>query len=184
MAKKEKDYTKIKGWGVDSDPKNDPTYPMRLRANDDHKGYSWKRPPQQSVNIEALHSNERPNITAVFGVSAPLSGLSGMLRRLAFRYSEGSFAHWIPLLIADRVNVVEGVVSDLAHGHVPNIFAEKGLRAEWKYNRKRTALRIVIAAFTAATIVGALTMQSHRTQMRREAVKHGKGKHKWLFGRG
>jgi hypothetical protein len=30
-----KDYSHIKGWGVDADPKNDPTYPMKHRTNDE-----------------------------------------------------------------------------------------------------------------------------------------------------
>jgi hypothetical protein len=27
------DPKQIKGWGIDADPKNDPTYPMRARMN-------------------------------------------------------------------------------------------------------------------------------------------------------
>jgi hypothetical protein len=80
----------------------------------------------------------------------PPSGLSGAIRRFAFRYSENSYLHWLPLLLADRVNVVEGIVDDLAHGHVPNIFAEKGYKTEWKHDR--TGLIIKLA--TAAAIVG------------------------------
>jgi hypothetical protein len=78
------DPSKIKGWGVDADPKNDPTYPMKKRQNGEHAGYSWKRPPQQPNNVEVLHSNERPNVSAAFGTSTPPSGLSGMIRRVAF----------------------------------------------------------------------------------------------------
>lgn len=145
----------IKGWGVDADPKNDPTYPMKKRTNEEHEGYNWSRPTQQPINIEVLHSNERPNVTAVFGTSVPPSGLSGMIRRFAFRYGEGSFAHWIPLIVADRVNVVEGVVDDLLHGKVPNIFAEQGMNAEWKYNRKGLIKKIAVGAVltTAALAV-------------------------------
>ena len=72
-----KDPSQIKGWGVDADPKNDPTYPMKNRNNGEHAGYNWKRPPQQPITIEVLHSNERPNVTSVFGTSTPPSGLSG-----------------------------------------------------------------------------------------------------------
>ena len=75
--------------------------------------------------VEVLHSNERPDLTSVFGTSTPPSGPSGSLRRLAFRYSESSYGHWLPLVLADRVSVVEGVVGDLKHGHVPNILAER-----------------------------------------------------------
>jgi len=142
--------SQLPGWNIDNDPENDPTYPMRTRTPDDHKGYSWERPTQQPINIEVLHSIERPNVTAVFGTSVPPSGLSGVIRRFAFKYSENSYLHWLPLLLADRVNVVEGVIDDLAHGHVPNIFAEKGYKTEWKHDRAG----LIIKLATAAAIAG------------------------------
>ncbi len=141
-----KDYAHIKGWGVDADPKNDPTYPMKNRNNGEQAGYSWERPPQQPINVEVLHSNERPNVTAVFGTSTPPAGLSGMIRRIAFKYSESSYGHWLPLMLADRVSVVEGVLDDLKHGHVPNIFAERGWKAEWQHNRTNLVRRVLVGA--------------------------------------
>ena len=139
-----KEHPQIKGWGVDADPKNDPTYPMKYRNNGEHAGYSWARPPQQPITIEILHSNERPNVTSVFGTSTPPSGLSGVIRRIAFRYSESSYGHWLPLMLADRVSVVEGFLGDLKHGHVPNTFAERGWKAEWKHNRTSLVRRILV----------------------------------------
>ncbi len=141
-----KDYAHIKGWGVDADPKNDPTYPMKNRNNGEQAGYSWERPTQQPINVEVLHSNERPNVTAVFGTSTPPAGLSGMIRRIAFKYSESSYGHWLPLMLADRVSVVEGVLDDLKHGHVPNIFAERGWKAEWQHNRTNLVRRVLVGA--------------------------------------
>jgi hypothetical protein len=58
-----------------------------------------------------------------------------MIRRFAFHYSESSYGHWLPLMLADRVNAVEGVLDDLASGHVPNVLAERGWNAEWRHNR-------------------------------------------------
>jgi hypothetical protein len=147
------DPSQIKGWGVDANPKNDPTYPMKNRNNGEHAGYSWERPPQQPTSVEILHSNERPNVTAAFGTSTPPSGLSGMIRRFAFNYSENSYGHWLPLMLADRVGVVEGVVVDLAHGHVPNIFGEMGWKAEWKHNRKSLVTRVAVCAVLASAAV-------------------------------
>jgi hypothetical protein len=149
-----KDYTHIKGWGIDADPENDPTYPMKHRSNEEHEGYNWERPTQQPVNIEVLHSNERPNITAVFGTSVPPSGLSGVIRRFAFKYGEGSYGHWLPLLLADRVNEVEGILGDILHGHVTNIFAEKGMKAAWKYNRRSVLKKALIGTvFASAALI-------------------------------
>lgn len=162
MENTAKNYTHIKGWGVDADPKNDPTYPMKHRTNEEHKGYSWERPPQQPINIEVLHSNERPNITAVFGTSVPPKGLSGMIRRFAFKYGEGSYGHWLPLILADRVNVVEGIVDDLIHGHIPNIFAERGWKAEWKYNRKGFTQKIIVGTVLTSAAVALLYLNNNK----------------------
>ena len=148
-----KDYQQVKGWGVDADPKNDPTYPMKRRTNAEHAGYTWERPPQQPATVEVLHSNERPNLTAVFGTSTPPAGLSGMLRRFAFRYSESNLGHWLPLIVADRVSMVEGVVGDLTRGHLPNIFAELGWKAEWKHNRRNFIGRILLRAALVSAAV-------------------------------
>jgi hypothetical protein len=46
-------------------------------------------------------------------------------------------------MLADRVSVVEGVLGDLKHGHVPNVFAERGWKAEWKHNRTSLVGRIL-----------------------------------------
>jgi hypothetical protein len=143
------DPSQVKGWGIDANPENDPTYPMKNRNNGEHEGYSWERPPQQQTDVEVLHSNERPNVTAAFGTSTPPSGLSGMIRRFAFNYSENSYGHWLPLMLADRVGMVEGLVDDLAHGHVPNIFEEMGWKAEWKHNRKSLVTRVAVGAVIA-----------------------------------
>lgn len=158
MENRISDYKNIKGWGVDADPKNDPTYPYKKRTNEEHKGYTWERPPQQPVNVEVLHSNERPNVTAVFGTSTPPSGLSGQIRRWAFKYSENSYQHWLPLILADRINAVEGIIDDIKSGHLPNFFAERGWSAEWKYNREGFVKKVLTG--TLITSVALVVMLS------------------------
>ena len=153
MEHKAKDPSQIEGWGVDIDPKNDPTYPMKNRNDGEHAGYSWERPPQQPIAVEVLHSNERPDVTAVFGTSTPPSGLSGVIRRIAFRYSESSYGHWLPLMLADRVSVVEGLLGDLEHGRVPRVFAERGWKAEWRYDRTSLVRRILLRAVLISAVV-------------------------------
>ena len=152
MEHKAKDTSQIKGWGIDADPKNDPTYPMKNRNDGEHAGYSWERPPQQPITVEVLHSNERPDLTSVFGTSTPPSGVSGVIRRLAFRYSESSYGHWLPLMLADRVSVAEGVLGDLKRGQFPNVLAERGWRADWQHNRTGLILRVLarVALISAA----------------------------------
>jgi hypothetical protein len=96
----------------------------------------------------------------VFGSTAPPSGLSGLLRKFSFRFSENDIRHWLILLFADRVNVVEGLFADLSRGYVPNIFAEMGWRAEWKYNRQGAIKKIAIAGGLVGA--GALLLMMRR----------------------
>ena len=153
MQKHVIDPKSVPGWGVDIDPKNDPTYPMKPNRTDaEQTGYSWERPSLQPVDVEVLHSNERPNVTAVFGTASPPSGLSGMIRRFAFKFSENEYSHWLPLILADRVNVVEGIVSDIAGGKFPNIWAEKGYNASWKHDRTGLITRLAATAAVAAGV--------------------------------
>lgn len=147
------EYKHIKGWAVDANPENDPTYPMKMRTDEEQQGYSWNRPPQQPETVEVLKSVERPNLTAVYGTSTPPSGLSGIIRRAAFKFSESSYGRWLPLLIADRIGMVEGVISDLAHGRLPNIIAERGWQAEWKYNRKGLIKKAVITGIITGAVL-------------------------------
>jgi len=149
----ENKFSHIKGWGVDADPKNEPTYPIKKYTGDDHERLNWERPALQPLTVEVLHSNERPGLSAVYGTSVPPSGLSGNIRRFAFKYSESSYGHWLPLLVADRVNVIEGIVDDIKKGHIPNIFAEKGWKAEWKYNRADMIRKIALTALATAALV-------------------------------
>lgn len=149
------DPSHIPNWGIDADPDNEPTFPMRHRVEGEHEGYSWDRPTLQPLDTEVLHSNERPNVTAVFGTATPPSGLSGFLRRRAFKYGEGTYGHWLLLLAADRINVVEGIFDDLSRGRVPNPLAERGLRAEWRHNRPAVIRK---AAVTTALVAGAVVL--------------------------
>ncbi|MDB5196741.1 MAG: hypothetical protein JWP88_1112 [Flaviaesturariibacter sp.] len=146
-------YKHINGWGIDADPKDHPNYPFKHWTGDDHQRLNWERPPLQTETVEILKSNERPTLSATFGTVSPPSGLSGAIRRYAFKFSESEYGHWLPLLVADRVNMVEGIIDDLAHGHVPNIFAEKGWKAEWKHNPKGLVIKVATMAAVTYGIV-------------------------------
>jgi hypothetical protein len=151
------DTSKIIGWGVDADPENDPTYPYRDRSKDDGRGMNWQRPPQQEESVEILRSIEHPRTPAVFGTSTPPRWISGMLRRLAFKYSESNWLHWLMLMGADRINVVEGVVQDLGRAKVPNIPAEMGIKSEWQHNKRGLATKIAVTVAVSAVVVALLS---------------------------
>ena len=155
------DPATVQGWGVDADPRNDPTYPYRQRGDDPEPAKSWDRPTQQRPNVEVLRSIEHNRLPAVVGTSTPPRGLSGMMRRAAFRYSESDWTHWLMLLGADRVNRVEGILADLARGQVPNIPAEMGIRSAWRHDRQGFMVRTAVVVGVSAVALALLSRQSH-----------------------
>lgn len=142
----------INGWGADLDRKDRPGVPME-RTPPRFINQPAGDPPQQQEKVEVLVSIERPGVTQLFGTGQPPSGLSGMIRRAAFKASENDLRHWLLLLLADRVNVVEGVVEDLARGHIPNVLGEMGIKAEMKHNPAGLAKKVAIAAAVVGTAV-------------------------------
>jgi hypothetical protein len=147
-----RDTSRIQGWGADLDPKDRPAYPME-RTPPRLDNVHWEEPAQQPVRTKTHHSIERPGLTPVFGTSTPPKGLSGKLRDVAYKYSENDMRHWLILMLADRVNVGEGLLEDLAHGHVPNIYREMGGPSEWRYNRTGFIRKAVVATAVVGTAV-------------------------------
>jgi hypothetical protein len=145
----------VPGWGVDADRENDPTWPMRERDNESKGGMDWTRPPIQAPQVEILQSIEHVRRPAVVGTSTPPSGVSGAIRRFAFRYSESQWAHWLLLMLADRINVIEGDLHDLSRGRFPNRLAEMGWGAELKHHKRGVALQAATTVAVAALLVGA-----------------------------
>jgi hypothetical protein len=48
---------------------------------------------------------------------------------------------------------VAGILGDLKHGHVPNVFAERGWKAEWKHNRTSLVRRILVRVVLVSAAV-------------------------------
>jgi len=140
MKNSKESYKTIKGWAIDA--KDEGPTPVAM---------SEERPSQEILRIEVLKSNERAELPAVIGQTIPPQGISGQLRKFAFRYSESHYRHWLPLLLADRINEIEGIWDDLKKGKCPNIAAERGWKARWKYDRKRTLLKL--AGVTAISLL-------------------------------
>lgn len=155
------DSATIPGWGIDADPKNDPTYPIRDQSHDHGLTRNWDRPPVQQPDVEILQSIEHVRQPAVVGTSTPPSGVSGAVRRLAFRYSESHWLHWLMLMGADRINVVEGVVDDLAHARVPDIAGEMGIRSELRFNKRGLAKKLVVTGLVSVCVIGLLGRRGH-----------------------
>lgn len=143
-TREKRDYSHVQGWGADLDHKDRPAYPME-RTPPRLEGVHWDRPEDQPLNMKVYHSTERPGVTPVFGTSTPPFGLSGKIRDVAYKLSENDIRHWLLLLFADRVNVVEGIGQDLMQGRIPNIFAEMGAKAELRHNPAGFARKAVVA---------------------------------------
>ncbi len=137
----------IDGWGADLDHANRPGYPMERPPRLDVEPVTPL--PRQPEDPRVFHSIERPGLTPVFGTTCPPRGISGLLRRRAFRYSESDLRHWLMLLFADRVDMVEGIASDLARGHVPNLYREMGGPAELRHNPRGAAKKALVLAAVA-----------------------------------
>lgn len=119
----------VQGWGVDLDPKDRPAVPKE-RFDPEGTGAHWHFPERQPERYPREKTPEHKFLTPVFGTSCPPKGLSGAIRRYAYRYSEGRLAHWLLLMGADRVDVLESRVTAALRGRPDNPIAEAGLRSE------------------------------------------------------
>jgi hypothetical protein len=123
---------RIPGWGVDLDPADRPAVP-KLNAED--TGAHWDFPERQPEKWPRERSIEHQFLTPVFGTSTPPRGLSGVIRKFAYRkYSEGRAAHWLLLILADRVDAVEHHLQSLVSLHPDNPITETGIKAEFTHN--------------------------------------------------
>ncbi|MFB2583714.1 hypothetical protein [Herbiconiux liukaitaii] len=101
---------RIPGWGVDLDPADRPSFP-RERFSPETTGAHWEFPDRQPELEQRERSIEHAMLTPVFGTVAPLKGVSGAIRRYAYRYSEATAAHWLLLMAGDRVDSVRSQVT-------------------------------------------------------------------------
>jgi hypothetical protein len=99
------EHPEIKGWGADADLASRPGVPREHRP-EPHPA----APPltaQQEPRIPVLLSPTRRRLTPVFGDGPPPRGLSGAIKRLAYRLPEHRASRWMLLMLSDRVDAVE-----------------------------------------------------------------------------
>ncbi|HET9948624.1 MAG TPA: hypothetical protein VFQ22_06865 [Longimicrobiales bacterium] len=87
-------------------PEERPGVP-REAAPEPDPGAHWNVPAPQAGAGEQLRRAGLEEPTPVMGTAQPLHGLSGALRRAAYRIPERYARHWTLLLFADRVDVLE-----------------------------------------------------------------------------
>lgn len=124
----------IPGWGVDLDPKDRPAVPKE-RFDPGASGAHWDFPERQEERWPRERSIEHAFLPPVFGTSCPPRGLSGVLRKYAYRrFSEGRAAHWLILLGADRVDAAESHLRSFATGRPDNPITETGIRSKFTHH--------------------------------------------------
>ncbi len=120
----------IPGWGADLDPKDRPSVP-RERLGED-TGAHWAFPERQPEKWPRERSIEHGFLPPVFGTACPPTGVSGAMRKYAYRrFSEGRAAHWLLLIAADRVDAVESHVRSFATLRPDNPITETGIASEF-----------------------------------------------------
>jgi hypothetical protein len=169
---------RIPGWGADLDPADRPAVP-RERFDPAGTGAHWDLPEQQPEARPRERSVEHPRLTPVFGTAQPLHGLSGAVRRHAYaRYSEGRLAHWLLLMLGDRIDATEARLRSYASRHPDNLLTETGVLAELKghglrsragrVDRRHQVLDPVVVAGPAllrvATVVGVVRAIRRRSR--------------------
>jgi hypothetical protein len=97
----------IRGAGVDAKPERQPGVPMEIEPPRPAGNAHWDEPERQPDPGTVLKRQGLDELTPVFGTAAPPRGLSGLMRRAAYRIPEHHTTHWFALLAADRVDALE-----------------------------------------------------------------------------
>jgi len=181
---------RIPGWGVDRDPEMRPSVP-RERFDPGATGAHWEFPERQAEVFPRERSIEHEMLTPVFGTTCPPRGLSGAIRRLAYRrYGEGRAAHWLLLMGADRVDAVEHHLASFLTLRPDNPITETGVRAEFthhgfssRFGQKRADVRhqfldpFIVAgpwiAASAALLVAVRRLGQLGSRRRRSTERRG-----------
>ena len=120
---------RIPGWGADLDPADRPSYPkLQYPAA---TGARWDFPDRQPGSAGRERSIEHAFVTPAFGTAQPLHGVSGAIRRFAYeRFSEGRNAHWLLLIVGDRVEAWGAHLRSFATLHPDDPVTETGVLSE------------------------------------------------------
>jgi hypothetical protein len=125
---------RIPGWGVDLDPKDRPSVP-KLQFREGLTGAHWEFPDRQPEKWPRERSIEHKFLTPVFGTACPPKGLSGVIRRYSYaKYSEARAAHWLLLVLADRVDAWENHLKSFLTLRPDNPITETGVMSEFTHH--------------------------------------------------
>jgi hypothetical protein len=94
------------GWGADRPFENRPGVPKLRLPPKLLKGAHEQIKRQPRTRKAPTKRVELKQLTPVFGTAQLPHGLSGLIRRLAYRLPEHEARHWLLLLTADRIDVL------------------------------------------------------------------------------
>lgn len=94
--------------GVDENPEVRPGVPRESRP---HRlpGAHWMEPEQQPATPQLVARLGLHRLTPVFSTALPPRGVSGVVRRIAHRIPDHRVSHWVLLMLADRVDVIQSL---------------------------------------------------------------------------
>lgn len=148
------DYRNVDGWGVDLDYHKNYKRELPSDVKTARGDVEYWQVPQDRVFV----STEHPNLTPVFGISSAPGGLSGLLRDYAYKYSEGTNRHWMTLIAADRIDILENLIGDIFRGRPDNYIKEKGWSANLKYDPGRTKKRMIVGAIALGAVAAGVAL--------------------------
>lgn len=90
--------------GVDQPLENRPGVPMAASTALPAEPEPIARQPRDERHFRRVGLEE---LTPVYGTAQPPRGVSGKMRQMAYSIPEHSAMHWMTLLLADRVDVME-----------------------------------------------------------------------------
>jgi len=102
----QKQESHLPAHGADEPMERRPGVPMEAEPPRPLPQTHGRIPSQQAPGELPLKSDARP-ITKVFATANPPRGLSGVLRRYAYTQPDHKVRHWMTLLLADKVDVLE-----------------------------------------------------------------------------
>jgi hypothetical protein len=73
----------------------------------------WREPERMRNDPSVTRRMELKQMTPMFSTAYPPKGISGMIRRRAYRVPETHARHWMSLLLADRVELWEHRIARL-----------------------------------------------------------------------
>jgi hypothetical protein len=91
---------------ADADPSSRPGVPM-IKPSGTSAPIGKPALDQQQTDVTVLVGVDVGKLPPVFGTAQPPRGLSGLMRRSAYKIPEHKAGRWMMLLMADRVDVWE-----------------------------------------------------------------------------